>query len=55
MRHRFFCELAVGFVGVSDKSDASGCETAYAVDLAPFCEVASYYFFDIVCDMYPAN
>ena len=55
MRHGFLCELAVCFVGVGDEGDAAGREAADAVDLAPFGEVAGYYLFDIVCDVYPAD
>ena len=55
MRHGFFGELAVGFVGVGDERDASGRETSDAVDLAPFGEVAGDYFFDVVGDVDPAD
>ena len=55
MGHGFFGELAVGFVGVGDESDASGGETSDAVDLAPFGKVTGHYFFDVVGDVYPAD
>lgn len=55
MRHRFLCELRIRFVGVGDERDAAGCEHADAVHLAPFCEVARDYLFNVVGDVDAAN
>ncbi len=55
MRHGFFCELAVCFIGVCYESHSTGSKDSRAVYLAPFCEMPGYDLFDVVCDMDPAD
>jgi len=48
VRHGFFRELRVSFIGVGYKGHAAGGEHTDAVDLAPFLEMPGDDFFDVV-------
>jgi len=52
MRHGFFGELAIGFVGVRYERHTPGGQNTYTVYLPPLGHMSRYYLFDVIRDVY---